>query len=256
MKSSVVWQDYCGRWLARHGDVIGPDFETNAAAWAWLDRQAGESAPPLPRGRRALYARTKKEKTMAMKRLITVGAAGQVCDTCLFREAKTIEPTDRGFALVCDTCPLPTWVPLGVAAASALASIDPTNPKTSDSAAKYRKPINLGAESEMKMNINNVYPGRWLKAADLAGKPAVLKIAAADMEELQSPDGSRQTKLVLRFADEPKSLVVNKTNLYNISEFLGAETDDWVGHPIEVYPDRTDLGGKRVACVRVRAPGG
>ena len=189
-------------------------------------------------------------------RLRTIGSAGQICDVCLTRLAQTIEPSGLSYALVCTECPLPE---ISEAAAKVMAALaDPNNTEALSSAAKYSVTIHQGAsrESETEMNIHNVYPGRWLKAADLAGKPAVLEIAAADIEELQSPDGQRQTKLVLRFANEAKALVCNKTNLYNISEFLGAETDDWVGHQIEVYPDRTDLGGKRVACVRVRAPNG
>ena len=179
------------------------------------------------------------------------------CDLCHVRKAQTIEPARLGYVFVCSECTPPTWIPLGDAVASAFANLaDLTNTETLLSAGKYSVNINRGAESETEMNINNVYPGRWLKAADLAGKPRVLEIAAADMEELQSPDGKRQDRLVLQFANEAKALVVNKTNLYNISEFLGAETDDWVGHAIEVYPDRTDLGGKRVACIRVRAPNG
>ena len=131
---------------------------------------------------------------------------------------------------------------------------DPNNTKTLSSAAKYSVTVNQGAEKATKMNISNVYPGKWLKAADLAGQVAVLEIADANMEELQTPDGKRQSRLVLRFADSPKAMVVNKTNLLAIGEFLGEETNDWVGQRIEVYPDRTDLGGKRVPCVRVRAP--
>ena len=34
----------------------------------------------------------------------------------------------------------------------------------------------------------------------------------------------------------------------------GDETDNWPGHRIELYPDKTQMGGKPVDCIRVRAP--
>ena len=47
--------------------------------------------------------------------------------------------------------------------------------------------------------------------------------------------------------------MLNKTNANTIADIFGEETDNWYGHPIEVYPSETDYQGKRVACIRVRA---
>lgn len=37
----------------------------------------------------------------------TVASGVHYCDRCSWRVAETIEPTQRGFQFVCDTCPLP-----------------------------------------------------------------------------------------------------------------------------------------------------
>jgi hypothetical protein len=108
----------------------------------------------------------------------------------------------------------------------------------------------------LKMNIHEVYPSKWLKAADLAGKSAVLKVATATMEELKAPDGSRDTKLVVRFANTSKALVVNKTNLHALGEALGDNTEAWIGQTIEAYPTRVSMGGKEVDAIRLRKPNG
>jgi hypothetical protein len=58
---------------------------------------------------------------------------------------------------------------------------------------------------------------------------------------------------VLHFQGADKGLVLNKTNANTIAAIFGEETDNWFGHPLEVYPSETDYQGKRVACIRVRA---
>jgi hypothetical protein len=165
-----------------------------------------------------------------------VGVSDQhACDVCGVRSAKTIEPFSLSYLLLCGVCPLPNIeLLLGAARASM---------------------INLGTGKKPAMHVSAVYPGRWLKAADLAGKPLVLSIASADLEELEAPDGKAEKKLVLKFADHEKSMVVNKTNLRSIAEMHGDETDGWTNKQIEVYPDRTFVGSKKVACIRVREPG-
>jgi hypothetical protein len=55
------------------------------------------------------------------------------------------------------------------------------------------------------MNINQLYGGDYLKAADLQGKPRTLVIAGETVKEFD--DG--KSKLVLSFEKTTKTLVVN-----------------------------------------------
>jgi hypothetical protein len=66
--------------------------------------------------------------------------------------------------------------------------------------------------------------------------------------------GGNESKLVLGFVNQSKSLVINRTNYDSIADLYGDETDAWTGKKIQLYPDKANVGGKSVAAVRVRAP--
>ena len=45
------------------------------------------------------------------------------------------------------------------------------------------------------------------------------------------------------------------TNFDAVADICGADTDGWPGCQIELYPSKTQMGGKTVDCIRVRAAG-
>ena len=59
---------------------------------------------------------------------------------------------------------------------------------------------------------------------------------------------------MLHFAKSPKTLPLNVTNFDAVADVCGDDTNYWVNKQIEVYPSRTQMGGKIVDCVRVRSP--
>jgi hypothetical protein len=117
------------------------------------------------------------------------------------------------------------------------------------------KPVFLtSAMQGPQMKREDLFPSKYIKAADLGGKPLDVVIKSAGVETLKDMQGSNTDKLVLGFINQPKLLVVNKTNYEAIAELHGEETDNWPGKRIQLYPDKASLGGKSVAAVRVRAP--
>jgi hypothetical protein len=82
----------------------------------------------------------------------------------------------------------------------------------------------------------------------------VVTIESAETEELKDMNGKPATKLVLGFKKMRKKLVCNRTNFDSVSEFYGDNTNNWINKSVELYPDRVGLGGKMVACIRVRQP--
>jgi hypothetical protein len=100
----------------------------------------------------------------------------------------------------------------------------------------------------------DLFPSKYLKAADLNGKPAVVEIEKAPSEKLKGLDGTEQVKTVLYFKGAEKSLPLNMTNWDLCAAICGDDTDDWAGHAIELYPTTTMMGGKAVACIRIRKP--
>lgn len=100
------------------------------------------------------------------------------------------------------------------------------------------------------MDINQAFPGTFIKAADLGGNIKVITIASVDVETVGD-----DRKPVLRWEGSDQGLVLNKTNSMMIASDLGAETTDWVGKEIELYPTKTQFGSKVVDAIRVRMPG-
>ena len=101
------------------------------------------------------------------------------------------------------------------------------------------------------MNINEAFPGRFIKAVDLSDQPKVITIQSVAIEEV----GKGEMKPVLRWTGSEQGFVLNKTNSMMIASFLGNETSDWVSKEIELYPTRTQMGADIVDCIRIRAPG-
>src|SRR5262245_54015197 len=104
------------------------------------------------------------------------------------------------------------------------------------------------------MKREELWSSRFLRAADLQGRPNEVIIESAVAETLHDSRGER-TKLVVHFRNRQKALVVNQVNFDSIVNVTGADdSDDWPGHAITLYPTTTTLGGKTVPCIRVRAP--
>ena len=102
------------------------------------------------------------------------------------------------------------------------------------------------------MNVTKLLgSSKFVKAADLEGKPRDLFISSFE-EELVGHGEKAEKKGVVYFSDFDKALVCNATNLKTLIELFGAETDEWTGNPIQLYPSKTQFAGKDVACVRVR----
>jgi hypothetical protein len=104
------------------------------------------------------------------------------------------------------------------------------------------------------MKRDEVFPSKYLKAADLGGKPRVVTIERALLETLKNPEGKEQAKTVLYFAGSKKMLPLNRINWDAVAAIAGDDTEDWPGARIELYPTTTEMAGKIVDCIRIRAP--
>jgi hypothetical protein len=102
------------------------------------------------------------------------------------------------------------------------------------------------------MKRDEVFPSKYLKATDL-NNPIVVTIDSAPLEMLKNPEGREQHKTVLYFKGAKKALPLNVSNWDTVAEICGEDTDDWPGAKIELYATKTQMGGKMVDCIRVRA---
>lgn len=103
-------------------------------------------------------------------------------------------------------------------------------------------------------NIQDAFPSKYLKAADLQGRDVVVTMDHVDFEPVGQ---ERRMKAVLYFQGKDKGLVLNKTNANRITEITGsALTEEWRGHRIRLFPTETQFGGDMVDCIRVRPANG
>ena len=105
------------------------------------------------------------------------------------------------------------------------------------------------------MTRDEVFPSKYLKAADLKGKPHTVIIESAPYETLKGLDGKEAQKTVLHFKNAEKTLPLNLTNFDAVCGATGfPDTEDWPGQRIELHPTKTTMGGKTVDCIRIRPP--
>jgi hypothetical protein len=104
-------------------------------------------------------------------------------------------------------------------------------------------------------NRNDIFPSKYPKASDLNGTAIVVTIQSAPTEVLRTPDGKEESKTVLYFKGGKKALPLNMTNWDAVAEITGEDdTEKWPGHKVELYPTTTEMKGKIVDCIRIRAP--
>lgn len=97
------------------------------------------------------------------------------------------------------------------------------------------------------MDFDKLFPGRFIKAADLNGKDVTLKISAVVVDELVGDKGT-EMKGLISFAGAKKQLVLNKTNGLCLKQMFGRETDAWVGKRVTIFP--TTFNDE--PCIRIK----
>ena len=102
------------------------------------------------------------------------------------------------------------------------------------------------------MHVDTMFPGRFLKAGDLAGRDFILCIASLSFDEFDRDDGGKEQRPVLWFTKTDKGFVLNKTNANMIASLHGSETDTWVGKLITLGTENVSFRGNIAPAIRVR----
>lgn len=101
-------------------------------------------------------------------------------------------------------------------------------------------------------NVNDLFPSKYLKAADLEDGELMMTIDRVVVEEI-GRGTDRSEKLVIGFLETEKLLILNKTNTMTISRLHGPDTDDWEGKQISLYATEVTFEGQLVEAIRVRS---
>jgi hypothetical protein len=99
------------------------------------------------------------------------------------------------------------------------------------------------------MRKSEVFPSRFLKAADLKNGRLTVEISEVVKESIVDGEDDQP---VVYFEGQPKGLVLNVTNWNMLEELSGSdESDDWVGLRIVLYVTKVDFQGRRVPAIRI-----
>jgi hypothetical protein len=98
------------------------------------------------------------------------------------------------------------------------------------------------------MNIQDVFPSRYVRAADLNGKRVTVTIKHVAVERMGKDN---EAKPVVYFRNATKGLVLNRTNAMAIAALYGPETDAWAGKAVTLYPTQVRAFGATHDAIRV-----
>ena len=106
------------------------------------------------------------------------------------------------------------------------------------------------------LDIQSFLGGNFFSQRDLAQPAQVLTIAKVE-PKVVGQGKQAETKICLTFAESPKPLVMNKTNLSRVAELYGEAPQDvvsWRGRQLLVYRSMTTFSGQAMLCVRCCGP--
>lgn len=103
--------------------------------------------------------------------------------------------------------------------------------------------------------VSELFPSKYVRAADLGGRPRVVVVAAVFVEEFRQRDGSRARRPVLRFRGATKAMILNKTQALALAEITGSEViEEWVGHRVMLTPGVASNGQPTIVIQRAPHP--
>lgn len=102
--------------------------------------------------------------------------------------------------------------------------------------------------------LTDLYPSKWLTAADLQNQEVVATISSVGTEEFED-NGKKLVKPVCNFQGVDKALILNKTNAFMIQEITGHDdTDNWVSVQVCLYTTMVQFGAKMTEAIRIKRP--
>lgn len=97
---------------------------------------------------------------------------------------------------------------------------------------------------------DDLYPGKFLKAADLKGKHVTVTISAVNLAELEGDTG-KMAKGVISFQGKEKMMALNRTNGLCLRAMFGKKVQEWVGKRVTLLPTETKFGNEMVDAIRI-----
>lgn len=107
----------------------------------------------------------------------------------------------------------------------------------------------------MPRSVSQMFPSKWLRAADLP-RVVTVKIASVDVQEMRQVDGSKAWKALIGFENKEKKLICNKTQAEALARLTGSEQfAEWIGHTVRLAPATAHNGRPTIAILAVEPAG-
>lgn len=106
----------------------------------------------------------------------------------------------------------------------------------------------------VKTHMNDLLPKPYLRPTDLHGREVSITIKSWGTQEFYDQETRGQVeKGVIYFEKTEKYLIVNKTQLDQISKAVGSEyLEDWVGKKITLFATQVQAFGKMEDAIRIK----
>jgi hypothetical protein len=100
------------------------------------------------------------------------------------------------------------------------------------------------------MNIYDQFTNYYFTAAELGGKAVEFQINATRLEALNG----KEQRCVVDLDGQDRPLLLNRTLAHGIAALHGAETDNWVGKTVTLYPEEKRWGNDIIQTIRIQTP--
>jgi hypothetical protein len=106
-------------------------------------------------------------------------------------------------------------------------------------------------EARIVESFDALFPGRFLKAADLGNAKATAQIESVVIEQLEGDKGV-EDKVLVSFVNKQKRLVLAKINGISLRAMFGSDVRQWIGKRVTLYATADVMPLRRgEACIRV-----
>ncbi len=103
--------------------------------------------------------------------------------------------------------------------------------------------------------VSELYPSRWLRAADLNGRTVTVTIQRITLEELHNPRTNQRELVAVAHFGRSKDLALNKTQCTAVADIVGSEIFiDWHGRAVTLRPGTARNGKPTIDILPPPAP--
>src|SRR3974390_2720520 len=96
-----------------------------------------------------------------------------------------------------------------------------------------------------------IFPGRFLKAALLQGKIVTLRISDVHVEKMPEQNGRKKWRGIISFDKTEMQLALNRTNGECLKAMFGEELASWTGKRVILCPKMVEAFGSEELAIRV-----